>query len=104
MKSWWIKNLGDAMLAYEEQQVIENLLLLACSEAGMPANMAAFIRHESEGRLHCEVKIYISPALASVVEIEGVQRCLKPLSQDLGLFVGGDKSWKVLFPETQEIQ
>ncbi len=63
MKQWFLKNLGDAMLAGDQQGRIKELLSPAFSDAGSPAEMAAFIRHESEGRLHCEVKIYLSPML-----------------------------------------
>lgn len=100
MRNWLVKNLGDAMLAYEEQQQIEALLFSACVSAGKPDDMAAYLRHESEGRLHCELKIYISPALGAVVKLEGTQACKKPSHPDLGLLVGETGSWLALFSES----
>ena len=58
MRDWFSKNLGDAMLAYELLHQFEELFSAAHASAGKPGDMAAFVRHESEGRLHCEVKVY----------------------------------------------
>ena len=99
MKNWWLINLGDAMLAFEEQENISSLLLAVYEAAGRPNDMAAFIRHESAGRLHCEVKIYLSPALASAAKIAGGQICPKPSPNDLGILVGAAASRQLLFPE-----
>jgi hypothetical protein len=103
MNKWLVINLGDAMLAFQQQDNLNSLLLKVYEEAGSPINMAAYIRHESAGRLHCEVKIYLSPALASAVDIEGAQVCAKPLPHDLGLLVGVAASRLVLFPESSQL-
>ncbi len=103
MNDWLVINLGDAMLVYEQQQQLESLLFSAYKKAGEPADMAAFIRHESAGRLHCEVKLYISPQLAAAVNVEGAQACPKPKAQDLGLLVGDVDAWLALFPATNGI-
>ena len=50
------------MLADEQRLRLEELFLSAYVKAGSPQEMALFIRHESDGRLHCEVKVYFSPA------------------------------------------
>src|SRR5690554_2966387 len=66
MKPWYFRNLGDAMLAGEALGDIEARFLAAYVKAGRPPGMALFSRHESEGRLHCEVVLYLSPAAAAV--------------------------------------
>ena len=77
---------------------IEGLLRSAYAKAGNPKDFAAFIRHESEGRLHCEVKIYFSPATAVVAGEVGAEPCAKPSQDGLSLLVGGEDSWATLFP------
>ena len=99
MKQWFLKNLGDAMLAGDQQDHIRQLLLPACSDAGNPEKMAAFIRHESEGRLHCEVKIYLSPMSVTVAKQLNAQPCERPSPADLSMLAGAQDAWPVLFPE-----
>lgn len=112
MKHWFLINLGDAMLAYDQQERITQRLLSAFSDAenaNKPNEMAAFIRHEAEGRLHCEVKIYLSPMLAAVVKDVIVHElttkdvklipCEKPSCDSLSMIAGHQKAWQLLFPE-----
>jgi hypothetical protein len=99
MRNWFIKNLSDAMLAYDQQEHIKQLLLTAYADAGRPKDMGAFIRHESEGRLHCEVKIYFSPMLENVAREVGAEPCGKPSVNGLSMFAGPQDSWQELFPE-----
>ncbi|MCP4471160.1 MAG: hypothetical protein GY815_10820 [Gammaproteobacteria bacterium] len=99
MRDWFLKNLGDAMLACEQQDRIRELLLSAYAQAGDPDEMAAFIRHESEGRLHCEVKIYFSPLSATVAREVDARPCEKPSPAGLSLLAGSRESWTALFPE-----
>jgi hypothetical protein len=61
--------------------------------------MAIFIRHESEGCLHCEVRLYFSPAAAHVAEAVDAVACKKPIPQDMGLLAGSENAWSQLFPE-----
>jgi hypothetical protein len=99
MRNWFLKNLGDAMLACDQQDRIKQLLLSACANAGGPNEMAAFIRHESEGRLHCEVKIYFSPMSVTVAREVNADPCEKPSPDGLSMLAGSQDSWLVLFPE-----
>ena len=99
MRNWFIKNLGDAMLAGDQQDRIKQLLMSAYSDAGSPGEMAAFIRHESEGRLHCEVKIYFSPMAITVAREVDAEPCEKPSPDGLSMLAGSQESWGVLFPE-----
>jgi hypothetical protein len=99
MRNWFLKNLGDAMLAGDQQDRIKQLFLLAYSDAGSPKEMAAFMRHESEGRLHCEVKIYLSPMSVAVAREVDAEPCEKPSPDGLSMLAGSQDSWMVLFPE-----
>ncbi|MDM7911752.1 MAG: hypothetical protein QUS09_01505, partial [Methanotrichaceae archaeon] len=64
-----------------------------------PPEMAVFTRPESEGRLHCKVMAYFSPAAADVAETFDAEPCVKPARAGLGLLAGDERSWSVLFPE-----
>ena len=98
MKNWFSKNLGDAMLADKQIDEIEALVLAVLSESSN-FEMAAFIRHESEGHLHCEVKVYFSPELIAVAREVNASPCAKPSSESLGILAGSDDAWKTLFPD-----
>ena len=87
------------MLAGDQQERIKQLLLSAYSEADSPKEMAAFIRHESEGRLHCEVKIYFSPMSIAVAREVNAEPCEKPSPDGLSMLAGSQDSWMALFPE-----
>lgn len=98
MSTWCTSNLGDAMLAGESLDHIKSLFLSTYESINGPKEMAVFIRHESEGRLHCEVKIYFSPAAREVAKSVGAVACKKPSPTGLGLLAGSKESWSVLFP------
>ena len=53
MTGWFAKNLGDAMLALDSLDRIETLYSSLYGRDDSHQNVAVFIRHESEGRLHC---------------------------------------------------
>ena len=99
MGSWRVKNLGDAMLAFDQQASIEERLVSGFAEAGSPTDMAAFIRHESEGRLHCDVKLYFSPKAETFAQEVNAQPCPKPSPDGLSLLAGSEDCWRLLFPE-----
>jgi len=99
MRNWFSKNLGDAMLAHEPLQQLEELFLAAYASAGNPGDMAAFMRHESEGRLHCEVKVYLSPNSSAVAREVNAAPCRKPSPDGLSILAGSQESWLSLFPE-----
>jgi len=98
MSVWSSINLGDAMLADEEKGRIEESFRSAFAEARGPKEMALFVRHESEGRLHCEVKLYFSPACLVVARQVGALPCDPPSPDGLGLLVGSKDAWRALFP------
>jgi len=98
MGTWFTSNLGDAMLAGEALDHIKSHFLSAHEEAGSSKGMAMFMRHESEGRLHCEVIIYFSPPAANVAIKVGAIACKKPTQEGLSLLAGSEESWSVFFP------
>jgi len=97
VSGWYICNLGDAMLAGESLNHICALFQSEYDKAGQPNDMAIFVRHESEGRLHCEVKVYFSPAAAYVTETVDATPCNKPVADGLDLLAGSQDSWPLLF-------
>ncbi|MEJ2531915.1 MAG: hypothetical protein P8Y92_08975 [Halioglobus sp.] len=92
MRAWFKKSLGDAMLAGTELDRIQALLFAAYSTAGNPEELAAFLRHESDGRLHCEVMIYFSPGFASVATAVEAETCERPAPDGLSVLVGSEHS------------
>lgn len=102
MAHWYSISLGDGMMAVAPSAEIEEQFLKKFTEAGEPPDMAVFTRLESEGRLHCEVIAYFSPAASSVAEAFVAQPCEKPNRSGLGLLAGAPTVWKTLFPETVE--
>lgn len=97
---WFSKNLGDAMLAGAELNSIEEQFKAAFTQVDRPGAMAVFMRHESEGRLHCEVKIYFSPAAAAVASAVGAEPCTKPSPVGLDLLAGAEAARQALFPDS----
>ena len=53
---WFSKGLGDPLLAGESLDHIGALVRSAQARTGGPRDLAVFVRHEAEGRLHCEVR------------------------------------------------
>ncbi len=98
MNCWFASNLGDAMLAGESLEHIKELFLAEYETGNSSKEQALFIRHESEGRLHCEVKVYFSPGTAIVAKAVKAIPCNKPSPDGLSLLAGSEESWSVLFP------
>jgi hypothetical protein len=101
MNIWFSKNLGDAMLALEPLERVKEFFLSGYAKAGSPKNMAVFIRHESEGRLQCEVVAYFSPASEAVAEAMDADPCSRPSLDGLSLLAGSAESWPLLFPDRE---
>lgn len=97
MDMWFQKNLGDAMLAYVDLEHVETVCQSAYTKANCPNEMAVFLRHESEGRLHCEVVVYFSPAMAHIAGEMGAIPCEQPTKHGLSLLVGAPTAWPLLF-------
>ena len=99
MESWYSIGLGDGIIAATPSAEIEESFLQSFNAAGRPSDMAVFTRPESEGRLHCEVIAYFSPAAQEVAKAFDAQPCEKPARAGLGLLAGNQRCWSVLFPE-----
>ena len=98
MTTWYSLNLGDGIMAPMPSQEIRELFQRVCTAAGDPLEMAVFTRAESEGRLHCEVIAYFSPAAVDVATAFEAVPCGKPERTGLGLLAGDERSWSILFP------
>jgi hypothetical protein len=100
MNTWYSAVLGDGMLAPALAAQIEEAFLPMFDQAGKPLEMAVFTRHESEGRLHCEVLAYFSPAASELAKSFDAEPCEKPSRAGLGLLAGDPKCWAHFFPES----
>ncbi|MFZ2388322.1 MAG: hypothetical protein WAW69_11030 [Polaromonas sp.] len=95
--SWFSKPLGDGVWAYSLTDQIKDSFRPLFVLAGRPVDMAVFTRHESEGRLHCEVVAYFSPAAATVAHVLHARPCEKPSRSELDLLAGEPDCWAALF-------
>ena len=100
MENWYSTSLGDGMTSTLLSDEIEAEFLKLFTTAGKPSNMAIFTRGESEGRLHCEVIAYFSPAAKELAPAFNAEPCTKPMRGGLSLLVGDAEAWSVLFPES----
>lgn len=89
MAGWQVINLGDALMAATDLADLQERFAHAYRQRGCPADMALYVRHVSDGRLHCEVLVYFSPAAAAVAEAAGAVPCAPPAAAGLGLLAGG---------------
>ncbi|WP_331775833.1 hypothetical protein [Sulfurospirillum sp. 1612] len=97
MDSWFSCNLGDAMLATERLDAIEKRFLSQYEKQNQPEDMAIFYRHESEGRLQCEVKVYFSPKCASIAQEFDAIKSPRPAPESLGQLAGSPKARTLLW-------
>lgn len=99
MNNWYSKNLGDTMFADESLEKIKEIFHAEFSRNNNFNEMALFFRHEGEGRLHCEVKVFFSPAAFTIAKELNAIPCTKPSLTGLDLLAGSAASWLILFPE-----
>lgn len=97
MKNWYSVSLGDGIMAASPLAEIEERFQPSFTAAGKPPEMAVFTRSESEGRLHCEVIAYFSPAAAEIAQAFDARPCAKPVKEGLGLLAGSEQAWSVHF-------
>lgn len=98
MNNWYSISLGDGIMATIPSAEIEELFPEFYVAAGHPIDMAVFTRSESEGRLHCEVIAYFSPAASELARAFDAEPCPAPARSGLGLLAGNPACWSVLFP------
>ena len=99
MSTWFTSNLGDAMLAGDALARLEALFRSTYGGSGDDRKAAIFIRHESEGRLHCEVKAYFTPEAATAANAAAADPCARPSHHGLSLLAGSASAWQAYFPE-----
>ena len=97
--SWYVLNLGDAMLALVQEDPVRQQLEMAYQNSGSADNFAAYSRHEADGRLHCEVKIYFSPAAAKTAKKLNARPCRAPSPIGLSLLAGSESALNNLVTE-----
>jgi hypothetical protein len=97
MTGWFAKNLGDAMLAGDSLDRIEAAYSSLYGRDDSHQDVAVFIRHESEGRLHCEEMAYFSPNSFLLAAALDTAPCKRPSKHDLSLHVGPGDSWQTVF-------
>lgn len=86
---WYRLNLGAADFADAAKERIASQVRSDWEAAGHPHELAAYTRHESEGRLHCELIVYFSPAAANTARRLGATPCAAPGPWDLAHLAGG---------------
>lgn len=88
MHNWFAIHLGDALLAGPDFDDLQLELTEIYEQAGKPADMAAFYRHETSASLFCSVSVYLSPAFSAHAEALYATPCPKPESFGLTFFAG----------------
>lgn len=99
MDTWYSKELGDGITASMPTDEIASVFLRMFTTMRESLDMAVFTRLESEGRLHCEVVAYFSPAAKDIALAFEAEPCEKPSRAGLGLLAGNKLCWSKLFPE-----
>jgi hypothetical protein len=99
MNTWYTKSLGDGMTGSIPADEIKAAFLKLSGER--PSELAVFTRLESEGRLHCEMIAYFSPAAKDIAQAFNARPCGKPSRMGLDLLAGTEQAWSVLFDEAE---
>ncbi len=102
MDTWYARNLGDPTLIDATLDEVHAYFHAVHVQTGEPSEMAVFTRLESEGRLHCEMIAYFSPAAQEVARAFEAEPCMRPARRGLGLLAGAEEAWFRLFPEGAE--
>jgi len=98
MRDWYTRNLGDAMLADPMLAEIRAAFLSGYNNTDPSGQRAIFIRHESEGRLQCEVRLYFTPSASVTAMAFDATRCSRPSTVGLDLLCGHEAAWTLLPP------
>lgn len=101
MGGWFVANLGEAPFAAALLEDVKALFRREFEIANRPPDMAMFVRHESEGRLHCELKVYFSPRAASVARAMEASPCPRPSPDGLDLLAGPERAQSLLRPDAE---
>ena len=96
---WTALVLGDAQTSFLDCRDIAETGEEFFEAAGRPPAMAVFARNDSEGRLHCEVTVYFSPAAHDLAKRYQAKACERPAPGALDLLAGDPACWETLFEE-----
>lgn len=99
MSQWYSLNLGDALLAGIELERIERAFNDTHGGDGAAVQAAVFLRHASEGQLHCDVIVYFTPDAADLARRMNARPCAAPAAAGLGLLKGPETAWRLLEPD-----
>ncbi|OZG73178.1 hypothetical protein BTA51_11860 [Hahella sp. CCB-MM4] len=78
MTGWYRKNLGDALLADVALSEIQTKACDMLQQTQSQEEAPVYYRHESEGRLHCELIVYFSPAAEQLARAFEAIPCSPP--------------------------
>lgn len=85
MGQWYAINLGDPLWAETRlTEIKRHYAELFPPDSGLPAP-DIYWRHESEGRVQCELVLYLSPASEDLARLIGAKSCPAPEGNDLSL-------------------
>lgn len=98
MSNWFCINMGDGMFADQPLEVLQKQFEQYIQQEGNSQLMAAFFRHESEGSLHCSVKVYLTPSAVDFANARNASSCMKPGPEGLSLLSGSIDVWQEQFP------
>ncbi|GMW02212.1 MAG: hypothetical protein AMXMBFR84_33480 [Candidatus Hydrogenedentota bacterium] len=100
-ENWFLKTLDDGILAEEEVEQIKTAFLRTFKARGCPQDMALFLQRETDGRLHCRVHVFFSPACASIATETSARVCERPTSENLEFLLGATACWDALTPKKE---
>lgn len=83
---WHVKNLGDAWLA--DEALVELAEGFTSLYGPVPGEQALFVRHESDGQLHCAVKVYFPPETSEFARQVKAVGCPPPGLNGLSVLIG----------------
>ncbi len=92
MSTWFKKELGDAIMAAPFLETLKEQFSSIYSAEENSEQAALFVHYDSEGRLHCEVTVYFSPATATLANAVNAEPCKEPYTQGLSLLAGHKKA------------
>ncbi len=95
---WYRLVLEDALTAWDEVETLREDCQAAWRAATEPDGMAVFLRHESEGQLHCRAVLYFTPGAAALAQRYAARVCVRPQGAGLSLLAGSPAAERLLSP------
>jgi len=98
METWYSKEIGDGIQAYQPSNQIQEVFTPFFIAAGCPHDMAVFSRYDLKRNI---VTVYFSPSACEIAKTFNATPCEKPSRSGLGLLVGDVRCWHIFYPSTQ---